>query len=123
MNHSDRRTGVEYGVRLPDGQVHQGGLVTGRADSEARLARYQDCQYPDAELVHRAVSYGPWEPADKTLPTNTPYNITVTVPRETGLLSCSDETAAVAMQSVIRDALRMAGYPDLVVAITERIQP
>lgn len=46
-----------------------------------------------------------------------PYAILVPVPRETRYLATTDEHAAIVMQSVIRDALRQAGYRHPVVAI------
>lgn len=60
------RTATEYGVRLPNGSVHMGGLITDRREAEQRLARYRDFQYPDAELVQRTVTFGEWAPAEET---------------------------------------------------------
>lgn len=68
MTHTTQRTGTEYGVLLPNGTVHQGGLVTNRAAALERLARYRDFQYPDAQLVERTITYGDWQTTKEETP-------------------------------------------------------
>ncbi|WP_405824183.1 hypothetical protein OG705_29070 [Streptomyces sp. NBC_00838] len=48
---------VEYGIRMPDGDVIDASLD--RADTLARLGRYRD-SWPGACLMSRPVAHGPW---------------------------------------------------------------
>ncbi|MFD9868531.1 hypothetical protein ACFXI8_27180 [Streptomyces niveus] len=48
---------VEYGIRMPDGDVIDASLD--RADTVSRLRRYRD-SWPGACLMSRPVAHGPW---------------------------------------------------------------
>jgi hypothetical protein len=52
---------IEYGIRIPDGDVLLDGDTTDRAEQEERLDRYRGkALWPDAVLVQRPVFQGEW---------------------------------------------------------------
>ncbi len=56
---------IEYGIRIPNGDVLMSGSALDRQEQEERLTRYRDT-WPQAVLVQRAVTHGDWAPAEAT---------------------------------------------------------
>jgi hypothetical protein len=56
---------IEYGIRIPNGDVLMSGSALDRQEQEERLSRYRDT-WPQAVLVQRTVAHSDWTHVETT---------------------------------------------------------